>query len=149
MNLTEPVECRTRRRPGHQQLTRGLRILRRLIPLAEPLHDFGAIEQALATITHEAGLSGTPLRERNGPLVGATQIEGLLTGFQHPAVDVARQDWRHVTCDHRDHRFVEQRDTFGDASEAMSARPRPLQASDARSRSPNRRAISAARVKVA
>ena len=57
MDLAEPVERRTRRRPGHQQLTRVLRILRGIIPFAKPLHDFGAIEEALAAITHEAGLS--------------------------------------------------------------------------------------------
>ena len=117
MNLSEPVECRTCRWPRHQQLARGLRILCRLIPFAEPLHDFGAIEQALATETHEVGLRGTPLRKRNGPLVGAPQIEGLLTGFQHTAIDVTRHDWRHVAGNHRNHRFVEERDTLGDLSE--------------------------------
>ena len=117
MYLAEPVEGRARRWPRHQQRTRGLRILCRIIPFASPLHDFGAIEQALTSKAHEVGLTGTPVRERNGPLVGAAQIEGLLTGFQHAAIDVTGQDWRHVAGNHRDHRFVEQRDACRDITE--------------------------------
>ena len=47
--------------------------------LPAQLHDLGAIEQALAAIAHEVGLSGAPLRERRGPLVRTPQIERLLT----------------------------------------------------------------------
>ena len=41
---------------GRQQLTRVLRVPCGIIPLAPQLHDFGAIEQALAAIAHEIGL---------------------------------------------------------------------------------------------
>ena len=65
MNLAEAVECCARGRwPGRQQLTRVLRVPRRIAPVAPQLHDFGTIDQALAAITHEIWLRGTPLRER-------------------------------------------------------------------------------------
>ena len=47
----------------------------------------------------------------------------LLTRLQHAAVDITCQDRRHVACDHRDHRFVQQRDTFRDVSEANEGAP--------------------------
>ena len=79
MDFAETVERRTRRRPGCQQLAGVLRILCGLIPAATQLHDFGAIEQALAAIAHEIRLRGTPSCERRRPLVRTTQIEDLLT----------------------------------------------------------------------
>ena len=101
-----------------------LRILCGIIPLAPQLHDFGAIEQALAAVAHQAGLRGTPCCERRGPLVRAAQIEGLLTRLEDAAVDIAGQDWRDVACDHRGHRFVEQRNAVCEFPRRMSARPR-------------------------
>jgi len=45
------------------------------------------------------------------------QIERFLACLQHTAVDVTREDRRHVACNHRDHRFIQQRDAFRDVSE--------------------------------
>ena len=126
MDLTDAIERRPSRGPGRQQLTRILRVLCGILPFAAQLHDFGAIEQALAAITHQAGLSGTPFCERQGPLVRATQIEGFLTALEDAAVNIAGQDWRDVTGDDRGHRFVEQRHAFGDVSEADERTPAPV-----------------------
>ena len=92
MYLAEPVEGRARRWPRHQQRTRGLRILCRIIPFASPLHDFGAIEQALTTVAHEVRLRRTPLRERGRPLGGTAQVIDFLAALQDRAVDVAGED---------------------------------------------------------
>ena len=125
MDLTDAVERRTRRGPGRQQLTRILRVLCGIIPFPAQLHDFGAIEQALTAVAHQVGLRGTPFRERHRPLVGAAQIEGLLAGLEDDAIDVAREDWRHVAGNHRDHRFVEQRNTLRDVSQSNQRAPAP------------------------
>ena len=55
--------------------------------------------------------------KRRGPLVRPAQIERFQARLQHTAIDITCQDRRHVACDHRDHRFIQQRDTFRDVSE--------------------------------
>ena len=123
MDLTDAVERRTSRRPGRQHITRILRVPCGIIPFPAQLHDFGAIQQALTAVAHQVGLSGTPFAERHGPLVRATQIEGLLTGLEDDAIDVTRENRRHVACNHRDHRFVEQRNTLRDVVQSNQRAP--------------------------
>jgi hypothetical protein len=118
VNLAETIERRAPSRPRRQQLAGVLRVPGRFIPLAAHLEHFGAIEQALAAIAHEIRFGAAPARECSGPFVGAAQVENLLASLQHGAVGIARQYRRHVSCDDRDHRFVEQGDTLRDASEA-------------------------------
>ena len=118
MDFAAPIERRSRRRPRDQELTRALCVARGLVPLAPQLQDFGAVEQTFAAIAHEIGLRRAPLRKRGRPFIRAPQIERLPTAFQHAAVDIAGHEWGHLTCDHRSHRFIEERDTFGNASEA-------------------------------
>ena len=88
-----------------------------MIPVAPQLHHLRTIEQALAAVAHEVRLTGAPLGKRRGPLVRPAQIERFLARLQHTAIDITCQDRRHLACDHRDHRFIQQRDTFRDVSE--------------------------------
>ena len=124
--LSEPVECGTRGRSGHQQPTRGLRILRRIIPSATQLQDLGAIEQALAAVAHQIRSTGTPLCERHGPLERPTQIEDLLAGLKHAAVDVTCQDGRYVARHHGGHRLIEQRNALRNDSEVNECTSAPV-----------------------
>src|SRR5688572_32570988 len=71
MDLAQAVERGPRCWSGCQQLTGVLRVLRGIIPAATQLHDFRAIEETLAAVADEIGLSGTPSCERRRPLVRA------------------------------------------------------------------------------
>ena len=101
------------------------RVLCRILPFPAQLHDLGAIEQALSAVAHQAGLTCAPFFERHRPLVRTSQIERLLARLEDDAIDVAREDRRHIACDHRDHRFVEQRDSLRDVSESNQRAPAP------------------------
>jgi hypothetical protein len=63
MDLAAPIECRSRRRPRDQELTRAFCVARGVAPLAAQLQDLGAVVQTLASIAHKIGLRRAPLRE--------------------------------------------------------------------------------------
>ena len=92
-------------------------------PGAAHLPDLGTINQALAAIAHEIGLRRTPLTEARGPLVRAAHVEDFVTRREDAAIDVPRENRRHIAGDHRRHRFIEQGDTFGDAGHAYQRPP--------------------------
>jgi hypothetical protein len=118
VDLTAAIERRPRRRPRDQELTGALCVARGIVPLAPQLHDFGAVVQTLAAIAHEIGLRRAPLRKRGRPFIRAPHIERLLTILQHAAADISGYERGHLAGDHRSHRFIEERDTFGNASQA-------------------------------
>ena len=72
------------------------------------LHDLGAMHQAVAAERDEIRLRVTPVGQRRRPLLRPTQIEDLLAGLDHAAVDGAGDDLRHLVGRHGDHGFVEQ-----------------------------------------
>ncbi len=125
MQLGSLVERRARRRmaPGQiePRLLRGrgealARFLRRIDgvgPLPVQLHDLGAVHQALTAVGHQVRLRGAPVAQRAGPLTGPAQVEDLLAGLDHGAVDDAGDDRGQLARRDRDHRLVEQRHCLG------------------------------------
>ena len=118
MDFATAIELGSRRRPRDLELTRALCVARGLVPLAPQLQDFGAVAKTFAAITHEIVLRRAPVRKRGCPFIRAPQIEGLLTTLQDAAVDISGHQRGYLAGDHRSHRFIEERDTFGNASEA-------------------------------
>ena len=92
-------------------------------PGAAHLLDLGTINQALAAIAHEIGLRRTPLTEARGPLVRAAHVEDFVTRREDAAIDVPRENGRHIAGDDCRHRLIEQGDTFGNAGHAYQRPP--------------------------
>ena len=92
-----------------ETFARPLGFVYRVGPGAVQLQDLGAAHQALATKAHEIGLRRTPSIECRRPLVRAAQVENLVTGFEHAAIDIAGRDRGDLAGSDGDHRFVQQR----------------------------------------
>ncbi len=81
-------------------------------PVAAHLQYLGPVDQALAAKRHQIGLRPAPRVERPRPLARPLGIEDALTGQDHGAVDDAAEDRRNVVAGHRNHRFIQARDTL-------------------------------------
>jgi len=53
------------------------------------------------------------LTEARGPLVRAAHVEDFVTRLEDAAVNIARENGRHIAGDDCRHRFIDQRDTMG------------------------------------
>jgi hypothetical protein len=62
------------------------------------------------------GLARAPVGQRRGPLLRPARLVGVLAAEDHPAVDHARDDRRHLSGGHRHHRLVEHRESLWNAS---------------------------------
>ena len=65
------------------------------------------MHEAAAGEGHEVGLALAPVGERGGPLPGAADLVGVLTGQDHAAVDDPRDDRGELACGDSHHRLVE------------------------------------------
>ncbi len=126
MDLTDDVERGTHGWPWlrrRQQCARLLRVVLGIRPCASHLPDLGTVDQAFAAIAHEIGLRRTPLTEARRPLVRAAHVEDFVTRLENAAIDVPRENGRHIAGDDCRHRFIQQGDTFGNAPHAYQRPP--------------------------
>ena len=85
----------------------AIRLGDRLVPGASHLGQLGSVDEALPAEGDEAGLCLAPAGQRRRPLLGPPQVEGLLTGQDHGAVDESGRDRRHAAGVDGHHRLVE------------------------------------------
>ena len=113
------VEChaRTVRLVRHQLVARQARFRLGLDPVAAQRRDRDAMDPAEPS---ERGLSAgqilAPAERCIRPLAGAAQVGQLPARNEHVTVDPAGEERAQLSRDHRAHRFVEVRDTLGDAT---------------------------------
>ena len=82
-------------------------------PRAAQLHDLGAMHQAVAAEWDQIRLRVTPVRQCRRPLLRPAQIEDLLAGLDHAAVDGSGDDLGHLVRHDSDHDLVEQGHAVG------------------------------------
>ena len=100
--------------PLQQSLVRPLRGLERIRPRAVQLHDLGAVDEAIPAERDEVRLRVTPVRQRRRPLLRPAQVQHLLAGLDHAAVDGAGDDLGDLVGDDGDHHLVEQAHPLAD-----------------------------------
>ena len=113
---------RLTRRPG-EPLARPLGFVHGVLPLAVELHELGAVHEALTAVRDQLGLRREPVAQGRRPLLRAAQIEDLLAGLDHAAVDRSREDRRDLARDDGHHHLVELRDAFRDLPERDAGLP--------------------------
>ena len=67
------------------------------------------MHQALPAVGHQVRLRRAPVAQRRRPLLRPAQVEDLLAGLDHGAVDDPGDDRRHLAGGDGDHHLVEQR----------------------------------------
>lgn len=111
-----------------QPVARPLGFHHGLRPLAVQLHDLRAVNETLTTEGRQVGLGLVPVAQRRGPLVRASQIEGLLAAQDDRAVHPPSHERRNPFRRDRDHRLVEQGESLVSAAHPDQRRPLPEQA---------------------
>lgn len=91
------------------------------------MQEFGAVHSAHASKGHKIGLRRTPAIQRRRPLLRAAQIEDLAAGIEHAAIDAAGIQSRALPGHHRDHRLIQECESFRDPALAEQRTPSSLQ----------------------
>ena len=92
---------------------RPLDLLHGVEPLTLQSHDLRAMHEALTAVGDEIRLRFAPTAQCRGPLLGSAQVEDLLAGLDHTAIDVADDDGSDLAGRDRRHGLVEQPHTLG------------------------------------
>ena len=100
-------------------LARPVRLRQRIRPRSTQLQQLRAVHETLAPVGDEIRLRRAPLRQRLGPLVGPTQVEDLVTGTDHSAVQQADDHRRDVARHRRHHDLIEQGEALGRAAQSQ------------------------------
>ena len=120
IELGEEIEGGSDRRLSgrvRKAFARAQRLVYRTGPDAVKEHDFGATHQAVAPIRHDVRLRGTPVGQRAGPFLGASEVADLEARFDHAAVHGARDGGRDLAGRHAQHHFVKERHAPGRVTE--------------------------------
>ena len=92
---------------------RALRLGDGVLPGSVQLEQLGTADQALCAERNHVRVRRAPASERCGPLLSATQVEGLEAGADEAAVHDADDHRRHLASRDGDHDFVQEAEPVG------------------------------------
>jgi hypothetical protein len=87
-------------------------------PRTLQLQDLSTMDETLTAVMDQALLGFTPAAQGSRPLVGASEIEAVLTRLDDRAVDDPDAKWREIASRRGSHNLVEQRQPLGSFSRA-------------------------------
>ena len=102
------LDCRLRER-----CRRAVRFRNGVIPFAVQLHELRAANEALPAERHDVRMCRAPAAQRVRPFLCAIDVEHVVTGADHAAVDDARDHRHDFAAGHGEHDFVQQRESLG------------------------------------